>query len=169
LFKHAIMNKDCYQFSKSPDDFTYAFVSEGIRGRITKGVLITLLRGTFPYPFSFVYNLAFGDLVPFHDTWILDDSVRTGNGDMPKVIATVARIAMDFLGRNPDSLISFEGYMDEKSALQGKNHRNILYQRAINSNWAELSKDFQFWGVMGEKIDPYSVGIAYDKILVGLI
>ncbi|PSL26036.1 DUF6934 family protein [Dyadobacter jiangsuensis] len=163
------MNKDCYQFSKRSDGFTYTFISEGIRGRIVKGVLISPLYSAFTYPFSSVYNLAFGDLVPFHDTWMLDDSVRSGNGDMPKVIATVVRIAMDFLVRNHNSILSFEGYMDEKSVLRGKNHRNLLYQRAINSNWAELSKDFKFWGASGRKIDSYSVGIAYDTILVGLI
>jgi hypothetical protein len=161
------MNKDCYEFIKSTDSLTYLFVSEGIRGKITKGVLICHLPNPTDYPLQSIYNLGFGDLVADHDTWILDDTVRSGNGDMTKIMATIIRIAIDFLRKNPSSVLSFEGYIDEKSAIRGKNHRNILYQRGINSNWAELSAEFRFWGVQGKKFEAYSVGTAYDKILVG--
>ncbi|SEJ12591.1 hypothetical protein SAMN05216327_106212 [Dyadobacter sp. SG02] len=161
------MDKDCYKFVVGQDDFTYIFISEGVKGKIAKGVLISPLPAASVYPFSSVYNLGFGDFVNFDRKWIIDDSVRSGNGDMPKVIATVARIAMDFLTKNPDSVLSFEGYMDEKSALHGRNHRNVLYQRAINSNWAELSEEFRFWGVQEGKFEEYSVGTHYDQILVG--
>ncbi|SDE04761.1 hypothetical protein SAMN04487996_103197 [Dyadobacter soli] len=160
------MNKDIYPFYQAEDDFLYFFVSSGIKGDIQKAVVISDVPDSSNYPSDSVYNLGFGDVVAVSSSWILDDSPRSGNGDMPKVIATVALIAMDFLREHPWALLSLEGYVDEKSALQGKNHRNILYQRAIDSNWAELSTEFRFWGVKSGKTEDYIVGNQYDRILV---
>ena len=162
------MNKDIYPFRNVIDDFVYLFVSEGIHGTIDKGVLIDPIPDNLSYWFKSTYNLGFGDVVISENGWGLNDNVRSGNGDMPKVIATVARIAIDFLTSHPSSVLSFQGYIDSKSAEQGKNHRNILYQRAINSNWNELSIKFSFWGVKEGQIEEYVVSQQYDQILVKL-
>jgi hypothetical protein len=160
------MNKDIYPFYQVEDDSLYFFISKGIHGDIQKAVSINEISDNLDYPSDLVYNLGFGDVLTFHGGWTLDDSPRSGNGDMSKVIATVARIAMEFLREHPESLLSLEGYIDEKSAKQGKNQRNILYQRAIESNWVQLSAEFQFWGVKSGKITDYIVGNQYDRILV---
>ena len=160
------MNKDIYPFYYDEDHSLYFFISIGTHGDIQKVVSISKIQDNSDYPSTPAYNLGFGDVVTLPGGWTLDDSPRTGNGDMAKVIATVARIAMEFLREHPGSLLSLEGYIDEKSAMQGKNQRNILYQRAINSNWVQLSSEFRFWGVKSGKILEYVVGNQYDKILV---
>lgn len=66
------------------------------------------------------------------------------------------------------SSLSFQGYIDQKSVLLGKNQRNILYQRAIDSNWEQLSDKLGFWGVKAGKLEKYAPGNAYDRILVKL-
>lgn len=162
------MNKDFYPFQNLEDDMIYLFLSEGILGRIEKGVLIRPIPDEASFGFDFAFNLGFGDISTLGNNWFLDDSVRSGNGDMPKVIATVAQIAMDFLHKHPESVLSFQGYIDLKSSIKGKNHRNILYQRAINSNWAELSLNFNFWGVTSGRVEKYSTGNQYDQIFVRL-
>lgn len=162
------MNKEVYQFQSIEEDSFYVFVSEGIQGKIKKAVLISPLSDDLDEYFYPMFNLAFGDLVAFEGSWILDDSVRTGNGDMPKVVATVAAIAMDFLGKHPYCSLSFQGYIDQKSVLLGKNQRNMLYQRGIDSNWGELSSKLRFWSVKAGKLETYAPGNAYDRILVKL-
>ncbi|MGV3602539.1 MAG: DUF6934 family protein [Dyadobacter fermentans] len=158
--------KNVYPYRSVKDDFVYLFVSEGIHGAIEKGVLIEAIPDDGCYWFESTFNLGFGDVAFSEEGWELDDTVRTGNGDMPEVIGTVIRIAMDFLSKYPTATLSFQGYIDSKSVQQGKNHRNILYQRAINSNWEALSAQFDFWGVKGGQIEPYMVGYQYDQILV---
>lgn len=160
------MNKDIYPFYQAEDDSLYFFVSRGVHGDIQKVVSINKIPDNPDYPSESVYNLGFGDVITVAGGWTIDDSPRSGNGDMSKVIATVARIAMEFLRENPESLLSLEGYMDEKSTMQGKNQRNILYQRAIDSNWVQLSSEFRFWGTRSGEISDYIVGNQYDKILV---
>ena len=167
IWAHYNMNKDIYPFYQAEDNSLYFFISKGIHGDIQKVVSINKIPNGSDYPSESAYNLGFGDVVAVYGGWSLDDSPRSGNGDMPKVIATVARIAIEFLREHPESLLSLEGYMDEKSTMQGKNQRNILYQRAINSNWLQLSAEFRFWGVNSGKIVDYIVGNQYDRILVG--
>ncbi|MCF0070629.1 hypothetical protein LZD49_09110 [Dyadobacter sp. CY261] len=162
------MNKDIYPFFNLEEDFIYAFVSEGIRGKILKAVLISPLPYHPEQHFNPLFNLGFGDFIELDDEWMLDDSVRSGNGDMPKVIATVARIAMEFLRKHLEYALSFQGYNDQKSIRHGKNHRNMLYQRGINSNWSELSAHLTFWGDKAGHVEEYVVGNQYDQILVKL-
>ncbi|WP_019940757.1 DUF6934 family protein [Dyadobacter beijingensis] len=159
------MNKDIYHFQSIEDSSLYTFTSEGIHGKIHKVVLMSPLIDELNAHFDPLFNLAFGDIVRLKDSWVLDDSIRTGNGDMPKVIATVAAIAIAFLEKHPHSTLSFQGYMDPKSAFLGKNQRNILYQRGINSNWEELSAKLRFWGVKAGKFESYTRGSTYDRIL----
>lgn len=89
------MNKDIYPFQNIEGDFIYIFISEGIHGEILKVVLITPLPDDLGDDFKPQYNLGFGDLFDIGEGWIVNDAVRSGNGDMPKVIATVAKIGME--------------------------------------------------------------------------
>jgi hypothetical protein len=160
------MNKDIYPFQNLEESKVYLFVSEGVCGKIAKGVLIRPIPEALSYGFTPAFNLGFGDIVATRDEWILDHAIRSGNGDMSKVIATVAQIGIDFLRKHPGSALSFKGYIDAKSAQQNSNPRNSLYQRGINSNWAELSAEFDFWGIKEGQVQAYAVGCWYDQILV---
>ncbi|MGV3602541.1 MAG: DUF6934 family protein [Dyadobacter fermentans] len=162
------MHKDIYPVETVDENSLYVFVSEGAHGQVKKAVLISPLPDHPDDFFCPLFNLAFGDVVTLESGWTFDDSVRTGNGDMPKVIATVAAIAMDFLMSHPNSSLSFQGYADQKSVLLGKNQRNMLYQRGINSNWQELSRKLDIWGAAAGEFEKYIPGSSYDRILVKL-
>jgi hypothetical protein len=96
----------------------------------------------------------------------MDDGARTNNGDMSKVIATVARIAIDFLCENRKAVLYFKGYPDSKSTNPARNQRNMLYQRAINSNWEFLSRTFVIKGFNSEEYVDYVRGQPFDAILI---
>ncbi|SEJ12625.1 hypothetical protein SAMN05216327_106214 [Dyadobacter sp. SG02] len=113
-----------------------------------------------------LYNLGFGDLKIRNNEWILDDSTRTNNGDMSKVIATVVQIAVLFLREHKDAILFFQGYWDSKSIKGGRNQRNLLYQRAIESNWEDFTNEFVIRGVISSKIIDYVNGDTYDEILI---
>ncbi|SDE04847.1 hypothetical protein SAMN04487996_103199 [Dyadobacter soli] len=162
------MDRTTYPIHSTNDGFEYLFISEGIRGNILKGISIEYIPDDQPHFLRPIYNLAFGDAKLVGDNWALNDSVRSGNGDMPKVIATVVKVAVEFLTRHKNATLSFQGYLDEKSLAMGKNQRNILYQRAIDSNWDELSVKFCFWGAKTGKFEEYSIGNQHERILVKL-
>ncbi len=67
-----------YPVIASADHHMYFFFSEGIRGKIAKGIVYSLIEGD-------LFNLSFGDWnEKIQD---LDDSTRSNNGDRDKVLA----------------------------------------------------------------------------------
>jgi hypothetical protein len=100
------------------------------------------------------YNLAFGDWnEEFH---ILDDSVRTNNGDGDKVLATVAFTALDFTYQFPNALLLIEGSTPA---------RTRLYQMSIASNLSEINKVFNIQGFHLQKWAPFMQGRNYERFL----
>jgi hypothetical protein len=160
------VNKETYAFDRSETGQEFLFVSSGHAGDISKMVFLTPVQGISGIGTGNIYNLAFGDLKKFNDEWRIDDSVRSNNGDMPKILATVIKIALMFMKENRNATLTFEGYMDSKSTELGRNQRNILYQRAINSNWDELSSMFVIKGVKNYQNEDYVPGENYDAILI---
>lgn len=161
------MNKEVYPVYSVPGARVFRFDSEGPHGKIRKMVVIDPLENAFArlMPGEY-YNLAFGDLKTENGIWELDDSKRSNNGDMPKVVATVAQIAIDFLRKNCGATLYFTGYLDSKSIKAGQNQRNILYQRAIDSNWEFLSAEFVVKGIKAKEPVDYIRGQQYDAILI---
>jgi hypothetical protein len=160
------VNKETYAFKTSSVGNDYFFVSEGKFGEINKQVSISRIQSSAPVEVDELYNLAFGDLKRIRGKLVMDDSVRSSNGDMPKVLATVAKIAIAFMKENKEATLAFEGFWDDKSSELGRNQRTILYQRAINSNWSELISDFNISGIKdGLRVD-YTPGVNYDVILI---
>lgn len=161
------MDKEIYSIHYVPGTYVFTFDSEGIHGKIRKIVTIDRMEGPFVglIPGDY-YNLAFGDLKVENGFWEMDDGARTNNGDMSKVIATVARIAIDFLCENRKAVLYFKGYPDSKSTNPARNQRNMLYQRAINSNWEFLSRTFVIKGFNSEEYVDYVRGQPFDAILI---
>lgn len=157
------MNKDSYEYRKSLQSPTYLFISNGVNGQIPKIVSFSKINISKNRP---VFNLAFGNLKVSRDKSFIDDQCRSNNGDIAKVLATVARIAIEFMHENPDAVISFCGAMDEKSIRAGRNQRNVIYQRGIDTNWEELNRLFRIWGVWGQYQEEYVRGTCYDEILI---
>lgn len=161
------MNKETYAFDRSETGHEYLFVSTGQLGNILKMVSISPIWDNSAFSdTTTLFNLAFGDVITINNQSKMDDSIRTNNGDMPKVLATVIQIAMFFMEENPGATLIFEGYMDSKSTELGRNQRNILYQRAINSNWDQLNSAFDIAGVRKHQREQYIPGENYDAILI---
>jgi hypothetical protein len=161
------VNKEIYAFDRSETGYNYLFVSTGYSGNIRKMVSISPIRSS-PAIFDtcVLFNLAFGDVMAINNQLRIDDSTRSNNGDMAKVLATVTQIAILFMKENPGASLIFEGYMDNKSTELGRNQRNILYQRVINSNWDELSSMFVIEGIIKNQRGEYLPGENYDAILI---
>ena len=80
-----------------------------------------------------VYNLAFGDWNDEINDYV--DNVESNNGDMEKVLATVANTAFEFWEEYPDALIFFRG----SQPTGEKARRTRLYQMKINRYFADIS------------------------------
>jgi hypothetical protein len=77
-----------------------------------------------------LYNLGFGDLLP---DGTIDDKVNSNNGDIIKVLATVAQIVRDFTRQFPEIKIIFVGTTKE---------RNRLYARILKMYYEEFREEF---------------------------
>ncbi len=124
------MNEPVYDVKYSASENQYVFESIGKNGTIIKVVELVEMQDN-------VYNLGFGDFNPI--TGQINDDVKSENGDMVKVLATVLNIANQFLTENnPMTYVHFKG-----SDLL----RNRLYQIAINQYHDEFSDVFEIYGL----------------------
>ena len=128
------MQIEKYQVETTIDSLIYTFESVG-KTTIKKVVEYTKIN---PFYIGLpsnanVYNLAFGDW----DDEINDfkDTITSNNGDMEKVLATVANTANSFWIEYPDSFIYFVG-----SQLKGEEAlRTYLYQKKINRYFEDIN------------------------------
>jgi hypothetical protein len=147
------VNRESYNFAKYEEGaYAYAFTSVGKQGTITKVVYFQEI-GTS------LYNLAMGDATGDADK-PLDDMKVSDNGDMPKVIATVAKILVRFLEQNSAITVLIEGNTPIKKAL---------YQRIIANNIQDLTPLFVIYGVDEEgNITLFNSEIQYHAFVVKL-
>ena len=106
------MNLDHYELRAGINLYTFEFVSEGSKGKISKVIRFQRLG------VHNLYNLAFGDKDPA--TGKFDDRTVTNNGDSNKVLATVVSAIYAFTERNPDSWIYGTGRTAARSRLYQK-------------------------------------------------
>jgi hypothetical protein len=85
------MQLDKYKIRIDEDFLFFRFVSNGNLGRINKVIQYDKMDNN-------VYNLGFGDENPL--TGQVDDTIVTNNGDMTKILATVASSIYVFIQRN---------------------------------------------------------------------
>ena len=147
----------------------FKFFSEGKNGRFE-------MRIRFDYLDDDLYNLAFG--VWDEDAQKLDDCIEVRNGDMNKILGTVASKALDFLENNPESSVFATG-----RTLPGKLAiRNRKYQMGINMYYAELIDRYHIYGfkaainITGNNLrsltewvgdwEPFRKNINYDAFLI---
>jgi hypothetical protein len=86
-------------------------------------------------------NLGFGDLLPDGS---IDDKIASNNGDIRRVLATVVMILKHFTAQRPDAIIYFSGSTPE---------RTRLYTRILKIYYAEFTKEFTIYGVVGTRQD----------------
>jgi hypothetical protein len=147
------MNKESYSFATLENDScVYAFESIGKQGAIRKMVYFQEFSPR-------IYNLALGDYTGNHDN-PLDDMKVSDNGDMPKVLATVAKIIAWFLDKNPDASIFIEGNTPTKK---------VLYHRIIANNIQDLAPFFVILGVdEGGNVSRFDTNIPHQAIVIKL-
>jgi hypothetical protein len=141
------MTNPTYQ-TQSVDENIYTFASIGKKGIILKVVIFSKIRDN-------VYNLGFGDYNFKNDS--IDDKVKSKNGDMEKILATVISLMSDFFSKNPDCTIY----------LKGSNQlRTRLYQLAILKYYEEFSVFYEILGTLEEITEPFQKNKNYESFLV---
>ncbi|MCC6725880.1 MAG: hypothetical protein IT258_15335 [Saprospiraceae bacterium] len=125
-----------YNYISDEKEHIYRFTSKGPKGDIPK---IAVMSPAF----RTAWYLAFGDAIG--DEGDFDDEVVTNNGDMKMVLLTLANIVSDFLAKQPDAEVIINP-VDEK--------RKQLYNRIIQRNFDELSKELFIFGVIGKVKTP---------------
>ncbi len=117
-----------YHFSSNSDCTEFYFESIGNQGKIEKVV-------RFEFFNKVLVNLAFGD--KFDGSEDFDDAVVSNNGDLKKVLATVAQIAFVFSDKNPNLSIAIIP-VDEK--------RRNLYNYVFKKHHQSISEIFEIVG-----------------------
>ncbi|MHA4738724.1 DUF6934 family protein [Dyadobacter sp. MSC1_007] len=161
------MNTPVYPHHRVGSQHTYLFFSVGTNGEISKVVRFSqMATPEFNIGDTIHYNVAFGDLKETNGDVEVDDSVRSNNGDMRKVLATVARIMEVFMKKHPGAVLFVSGYVDLEHREGHNNQRSTLYQKIIDANWDALSPRFQFWGVIDRQLEIYMPRKSYEHVLI---
>jgi len=87
----------------------------------------------------------------------LSDVAVSDNDDMITVLATVFRIAADFLDRFPAYSLAFRG-SDER--------RNRLYRIALGRELIQLDKGYELYGFNGEQFVLFARNQPYSGFLI---
>jgi hypothetical protein len=144
------MNKENYPFEELEPNLAYYFTSAGKNGKITKIVYFQPIEVD-------MYNIVLGDFNPAIQPPI-DDQNISNNGDLPKVMATVAKILANFLKNNPQAKLYIEG-----------NHpaKQLLYHRIVRNYHHELTQLFVINGVMDMEIqEPFAPEKLYESYII---
>lgn len=124
----------------------YFFYSEGPNGRIRKVVQFVLMYN-YPAP---VYNLVFGDWDEVGNS--IKTKVISNNGDVEKVLATVAGIIIRFTDIFRNIVVHIKG---------GDDARKRLYQISLNRYWRETNKVLYVYGYISKQIRPFQKDTNY--------
>jgi hypothetical protein len=142
------MEEKPYPFESNRSEFTYHFESVSEHKTVQKTVLIT--ETGIPN----VANLALLDVLPNGE---FSDTTVTDNDDLITVLATVFRIAQDFLNRFPNYSLVFQGSDDR---------RNRLYRIALGRELVYLEKEYEVHGFNGENFVLFSRSQPFSGFLI---
>lgn len=145
------MELEHYSLEVNNRTLEYTFFSEGPRGLIKKMIRFTLVKALkVEY-----YNLSFGDWnEELND---LDDSARSDNQDVKKILATIANAVIDFWKNHPNTIIYAEGSSPA---------RTRRYQIEINKYLKELEVDIKLFGLVEDVgFVPFKGGFNYLAFL----
>ncbi|MCU0470871.1 MAG: hypothetical protein MUF58_19985 [Arcicella sp.] len=143
------MNSDKYPLKASENYISFEFTSEGTNGTIHKKIIFTLIEQPN------IWNLGFGDVNNL--TGEIDDLIKSDNGDIDKVLATVAQSVITFTENHPESLVFAEGSTPI---------RTRLYRIGISQNFKEISETFLVWGLLNDEWQPFERNTDYKAFLV---
>ena len=135
------MQIEKYKTESTVDSLIYTFESVGemVIQKVVEYTKLNPIYVRLPIDTD-VYNLAFGDWND--DIGDYEDNVESKNGDMEKVLATVANTALKFWEEYPEISIFFQG-----SLIFGElPHRTRLYQMKINLYFHKISEQVNIRG-----------------------
>ena len=144
------MNYPKYDFTASSENLTFEFVSNGTNGSIDKAIVYNCLSEEHN-----VYNLCFGDNKGIDEETgelNIDDIAISNNGDLEKILATVASSAYIFSETYPDRLIFFTGSTPA---------RTRLYRRAISKEFEHISETFTIFGAIN--VNGKIINVPFNK------
>ena len=139
---------ESYEYNADASFHNYEFYSEGPKGKISKMVRFTSFVGN-------IYQISFGDVHSGTDR--MNDQTVSGNGDMVKVIFTVAKVIYEFTEIFPKAEICFTG--STKS-------RTRLYQMLINKHKHLIQTVFDIVGYYNGVEETFNSGRNYDFVAV---
>ena len=142
------MDEKPYLFKSDNAEYTYRFESVSDEKRIQKLVLLTETDNPTIVNLALLDEMADGEL---SDTSVSD------NDDMRTVLATVFRIAADFLNRNPNYSITFRGSDDR---------RNRLYRIVISREIDRLISSYEVYGFNGQTFSLFKNNEVYHGFLI---
>jgi hypothetical protein len=129
------MDLPSYNLIAQPDFLLFEFYSEGRKGLIKKRIRFSRVFAiAFDSP---IYSISINDLDVFGN--FINDRVVTNNGDMDKVLATVANAAAQFTDVYPEALIFARGSTAS---------RTRLYRIQISRHIARLGQRFEIIGIL---------------------
>jgi hypothetical protein len=145
------MSLNNYPLNIAADNF-YWFISSGSAADVPKGVFFD--PADIP-SIPRVYNVGLADYI--QEKWT--DQNRTNNGDMAKVMETVAAAIVQYLQRFPDRRIYVRGNTEPKRRL---------YQRYASNNLNEISIKYYLFGKEYDKnqFEVFGKGKVYEALLV---
>jgi Family of unknown function (DUF6934) len=136
-----------YPYKTNSSYFDYSFDSVGPKGIIRKIARFSLIGNN-------VYNFAFGDLDD--KTGDVNDLTKSANGDIEKILATLAEIIVEFLSVYPWTRILIRG----STAA-----RTRLYQLHINKYQEDISGHLLIWGYREGQWEVMEQGRNYESFL----
>ena len=143
------MKHERYKYSAEKELMYFEFFSVGRKGQIKKIIEFSETN------VKDVYNLAFGDYDDENQR--ISDKVDTNNGDSLKVLATVASSVYAFTTERPNAWVFATG----STAV-----RTRLYRMGLTNNLAEISDDFDVYGLKDDTWEEFLVGEDYEAFLV---
>ncbi|MFN0033441.1 MAG: DUF6934 family protein [Saprospiraceae bacterium] len=102
------------------------------------------------------WNVGFGDF----KRGIADDSAISNNGDVARVLNTVAQIIREFFMEHPDAIVEIKPIDEKRKRLY-----NLIFQR----HFEEIASDFQIKGLREGALEEYSLNKFYDGFEISLI
>ncbi len=140
------MIQESYPLTADENREVFVFDSIGIKGRIAKIIVFDLVAED-------VWNLGFGDRN--NDDW--DDEIISNNGDLVKVVSTVAQAAFQFSDRWPERRILINP-VDEK--------RKKLYNTIFKRRHPEIEQIFEVTGMTAQGVRWYKPDIFFHLFLL---
>ena len=141
------MNSPTYTLSQ-PNPNIFTFESIGKKGKVIKAVV-------FQDVGNGLYNLALLDREEKNSSW--SDKSNSNNGDLAKVMATVARIILVFLEKHPFATIYIEA--NSKS-------RNTLYYRILRNYHEMFASSLILEASANGAIEVFHVDKDYDYFYI---